>query len=191
MCRRRLRLRKAEGAASKSLKSGKPGNIRRVATQKTSPNVLKRTEQRFDLSVSSPLLGPSPKGRAPAVAPALHPKSPPGRGRPAALSSGDNGASLAGSPRARLTLQFPRQSSWEKAASGRGRGMASTRCAAGLQPRLRGWVAGGGGGRVPRLPGRRRLPSIGRDLASDVEILLIREAPSRHSEADGQKDGSN
>lgn len=54
-------------------------------------------------------------------------------------------------------------------------------------------VAGGDGGRAPGLPGRRRLPSIGltRDLAGDIEILLVREAPGRHSEADGQKDSGN
>lgn len=45
--------------------------------RKTSPNVLKRTEQRFNLRVISHLLGPSPKGRAPPVAPALTPQKPP------------------------------------------------------------------------------------------------------------------
>lgn len=48
-------------------------------------------------------------------------------------------------------------------------------------------------GECQGLPGRRRPPSIGltRDLASDVETLLVREAPGRHSEADSQKDGGN
>lgn len=65
-----------------------------------------------------------PKRPSTCSGPGPTPQKPPGRGRPAALSRGDNGASLAGSPRARLTLQFPCQIFREKAAIGRGRGIA-------------------------------------------------------------------
>lgn len=43
------------------------------------------------------------------------------------------------------------------------------------------------------LPGRRRPPPVGRawDLARGGEILLVREAPSSHSETNGQHHGGN